>query len=103
MRPFVGVGRGRPCCGKVYQALGLPSMCFCFKHILGVRGRIYLNHKLTRLDGGQEFPFQVITFHKIVGCDSGPTAGLVASSSLGLDVRHIFSQSAAGGFPAVGG
>lgn len=77
MRPFVGAGGGRPCCGKVYQALGLPSTCFCFKHILGVCGRVYLNHKLTRLDGGHEFPFQVITFHKIAGCNSGPTAGLV--------------------------
>lgn len=44
-----------------------------------------------RLDDGQEFLFQLTTFQKTIACDSGPVAGLAASFSLGLGVRHISS------------
>ena len=65
-----------------------------------VHGSIYLNHKPTRLDGGQEF--QLVTFQKSVGCDSSSAAGLAASSSLGVCETCLLS-SAGGSFPVVGG
>lgn len=65
-----------------------------------VHGSIYLNHKPTILDGGQEF--QLVTFQKSVGCDSSSAAGLAASSSLGVCETCLLS-SAGGSFPVVGG
>ena len=93
--PFAGVR-----VSKVYQTLGLPSTCFCFKYILGIHEGVYLNYESTRLGGGQEFLFQLTTFHKPVGCDwSSSWIGCLLAGP-GYET-HLLSP--AGGFPAVRG